>query len=256
MIPLLLAGALQVAAAGSGMAPEEAPEIDTVSWKGSLGAAASVEIDNPRGDVRLRGVDGEEVELVAKLQRLGPPARRAEVDVTPAGDRLRVRVRVPEGPRGRFEDRVDLVVLVPRRAAVAAHAGFGRLEARGLGGRLEASTDSGDLALDLAAAASVRSVSGRIEAQLARGALAAGVELSSGAGVVRAELARDAAGRIEVRTRDRVLFDIALPFRRAPAAGAVRGRVGEGPGHLAIEAGGEVQVLWARAAGGAAGARP
>jgi len=259
VIPLVLAGVLGLAAAPATTAPPVDPVVDTVRWSGALGATGRVEIDNPRGAVRLRGGQSEEVELLAKVQRLGSPGRRAAVDVAPEGDRLRVRVHLPEGARGRFEDRVDLVVVLPRRTAVVARGGFGRLEARGLAGPLEASTESGEIALDLAGGARVHSISGRIEARLARAALAAGVELGSRAGAVRVELARDAEGELEVRSRDRILFDLVLPFRREAASGGpspVRGRIGEGTGRLAIEAGGEIQIVWARAAAPVPGGAP
>lgn len=248
MLPLLLAGLVRLAAAEPVAA--STPVIETARWSGPLPGAAGLDVDNPRGDLRLRGADGDQVELVAELQRLGPPERRARLDVAPDGDRLVVRVLVPDGERLRLEDRVDLVLLLPRRAAVTARVGFGRLEARGLTGRLEASSSSGALALDLAGPARARSISGAIEAQVDRAALAAGVELASGAGGVRVELARDAEGEIEIRSRDRILFDLALPFRRQSApsgAPPVRGRIGRGGGRLAVEAGGEIQLLWARA---------
>lgn len=252
MIPLLLAGFVRLA--GAEPAPA-APAIEMVRWSGALPAAGGIEIDNPRGDLRLRGAEGEGVELVAEVQRLGPPARRAQVDVTPDADRLRVRVSVPEGGRGRLEDRVDLVILVPRRAVVGARVGFGRLEARGLVGRLELETASGALALDLGGAARAHSVSGPIDARVAPAAMAAGVELASGAGRVRVELDRAAEGEVEIRSHDRILVDLALPFRREPApdgGSTVRGRVGGPAGRLRIDAGGEVQLLWARAAAGPA----
>ena len=257
MIPLLLLGVARLAAAQPPPSVAPAPAIETVRWSGELGERDAIEIDNPRGDLRLRGAEGEGVELVAAVQRLGPPTRRARLEVTPNGDRLRVRVSVPEGERGRLEDRVDLVVLLPRRASVVARVGFGRLEARGLTGSLDLATVSGALALDLGGGARARSVSGALEVFVARGALAAGVELASGAGPVRVELDRAAEGAVEIRARDRILLDQALPFRREEAGDPehrMRGRVGAGAGRLSIEAGGEVQLLWARA--GAVRAEP
>jgi hypothetical protein len=223
------------------------PRIDGWSWRGALPAGALVRVENLAGDLRVRGVDGGEVEVAAVLQRLAPEAGAARIEVSEAGGELRIRVVAPS-VGGARRDRVDLAVLLPRRAAIAARVGNGRLEARGVEGRLELESEHGPLEARPAATGRLRTGGGAVEVELAAGR-EIDLELVT-AGPARIAIPRAASLRIEARSRDRILLDVNLEVARDPASSdaTLSGRLGAGTGRLRVVAAGELALLAAGAA--------
>lgn len=132
----------------------------------------SVEISNVAGRVEIQGWDRAEIAVTG---RLGEDVERLEF--TSTGGRAVVRVMVPKGGSYQSDSAAELVIRLPARSAVSARVVSADLVSRGVVGRLE-----------------VQSVSGNIEADVARDA-----RLNSVSGDVRVGT-RPEGGRLEVRT--------------------------------------------------------
>ncbi len=151
---------------GAGL-PEHAEE---QTQEFHLDDGASVLIDNPLGDVKVAGVDGETATVFVKktvwgvrTEELLGHAAKIEVSLHGTDSRLDVKVSLPDA----FHDGVaDIEVKVPRSANVRVTTRFGHANLKELNGRSEAVTTSGSLTLtDLGGDARGETASGDLRLQ-------------------------------------------------------------------------------------------
>jgi hypothetical protein len=190
----------------------------TVDQKLAADPQGRVEITNVAGRVEIQGWDRAEIAVTGTL---GQDVER--LDFTSAGGRAEVRVVLPKSGRRMNDGAADLVIRVPARSAVAASVVSANLVSRGVFGRQQIQSVSGDVEADVVGDARVNSVSGDVR------------------------LAANDTGRLEVRT---VSGDIVVSGR---AGGEVqvnsvsgdarltfgtlnRGRFGSVSGDLTVEA--------------------
>jgi len=101
-----------------------------------------VAIDNPWGEINIRGRDEREVGIHAVIQRLPPRFDEAQMRSHRDGDTLRIEVVLPAGGT---TGRADLAVYVPNDIALALTTRDGRIAAKRRAGAIEARTDSGEI---------------------------------------------------------------------------------------------------------------
>ena len=129
---------------------------------------ARVAIDNPWGEINVRGRDEREVGIHAVIQRLPPTFPRVKFASHRVGDTLRIDVVLAganlaadgETPHA----RVDIAVYVPSDLALALSTRDARIAATRRRGAIEATTDSGEIHASSLGALNLRSRSGQIRA--------------------------------------------------------------------------------------------
>jgi len=167
-----------IAALIVGAVSTAAQDLDRFSWKGPIGEAGMLRIENPFGDVRLRhGGDAGEVEVAAVLQQLRPDGVHLKTQIIEREDALIVTVvwaskpgvEAPERPEG-DRSRADLAVLVPAGSKVVVDAPIGLVETRGVHGDVDLRTSTGDIRIHKHfGAVSASSETGSIQAVLLTG---------------------------------------------------------------------------------------
>jgi DUF4097 and DUF4098 domain-containing protein YvlB len=116
-----------------------------------------IEISNVAGRIEVQGWDRAEIAVSGSL---GADVERLEF--TSAGGRAEVRVVLPRNGRYVDDGDADLVIRVPARSAVTASVVSADLVSRGVVGRQEIQTVSGDVEADVTGDARVSSVSGDV----------------------------------------------------------------------------------------------
>jgi len=87
---------------------------------------ASIRIDNPHGDVRVRVVEGLKMGVYATIQRIGEAPLDPRIEIDRDGTQASLTVRYPSAGPG----RVDLAVFVPERLAIDVQTSSGLAQVR------------------------------------------------------------------------------------------------------------------------------
>lgn len=126
-----------------------------------------IAIDNPWGEINVRGRDEREVGIHAVIQRLPPQFRKATLRSRRDGDTLRISVELDGAPADANAAppvRADIAVYVPGDLALAMSTRGGRISAKKRAGAIEATTDSGEIQASSFSRLNLRSRSGQIRA--------------------------------------------------------------------------------------------
>lgn len=171
-----------------------------------IGASGSFSLNNVSGDIRIRGVDGDEVVVEARSERgrgdfLPLVVRRGESSLS-----IEIEQRGPLlfGLGWRNVPGIDFDISVPRGARVDVSSVSSDIEARGLIGDQEYKSVSGDIALDdEAGRVGLTTVSGDVRLT-ARDTVEPRVATTSGdvqiaARQIRALSARTVSGDLQLR---------------------------------------------------------
>ena len=166
-----LALTLAACATSAPHAPEPAHDagvrIERVDREFDLGdGVMRVAIDNPFGEINVRGRDEREVGIHAVVQRMAPGFYGAEIHGRREGDTLRIGVSL-EGALVSSETRpmrADLAVYLPGDLALELSTRDGRIDAKRRPGPIEATTDSGEIHAASLVRLSLKSTSGQIRA--------------------------------------------------------------------------------------------
>ena len=125
-----------------------------------------VAIDNPLGEINVRGRDEREVAIHAVVQRMPPVFPKAEFRSRRDGDTLHIEV-VVDGASASADHasaRADLAVYVPGDLALALTTREARIAVSRRAGAIEATTDSGEIHAASRGRLELHSRSGQIRA--------------------------------------------------------------------------------------------
>ncbi len=196
-----------------------AEDFQRFSWKGPIGEAGMLRVENPFGDVRLRhGGDSGEVEVAAVMQQLRPDGVHLETKVFEIEGALFVTVvwaskpgvevlPRPEGDRS----RADLAVLVPSGSKIVVDAPNGLVETRGVHGDADFRTRTGDIRIHRHfGAVSASSETGLIEAVLLTGETDQSQIFESLTGSIEVWVRADAKHRATVTTSGAITTDFTM----------------------------------------------
>jgi hypothetical protein len=130
------------------------------------GGVTRIAIDNPWGEINIRGRDEREVGIHAVTQRMPPDFPKVDFRSTRDGDTLRIEVVVAGAKPGADPkpSRADIAVFVPGDIALALSTRDGRIGAKRRAGPIEATTTSGEIQASSFAQLKLRSDSGQIRA--------------------------------------------------------------------------------------------
>ncbi|MET0230941.1 MAG: hypothetical protein ABW186_08440, partial [Rhodanobacteraceae bacterium] len=126
-----------------------------------------IAIDNPWGEINLRGRDEREVGIHAVIQHLPPAFAEVKFESHRDGDTLRIVVVVAGGAKPDATPRparADLAVYVPNDLALALSTRDGRIAAKRRAGAIEATTTSGEIQASSYGRLTLKSDSGQIRA--------------------------------------------------------------------------------------------
>jgi DUF4097 and DUF4098 domain-containing protein YvlB len=128
----------------------------------SIPANATVDIENPRGDVSITGGDGNSIEVQAHEEAFA----NSDNDAKSIWDSEMPKSTVSGGTvliksDGSNKGRVNLTITLPRTARVTVNESHGEVTATGLGAGITANVPHGELHLN--------SITGPVEAHLDRG---------------------------------------------------------------------------------------
>lgn len=260
-LPLALAGFLPSAALAAAVQDAGAWLVERNEVRHEVAEHRAVTVRNPWGNVVVRPGDEEELLVLSLAQRHRDDPRVSAVTFGEEGDSVVVRVEYPEiaiaEPVGEWERRrVDLTVLVPPESSLTVvtedddievkgvHGPFSATSVRGairalVGGRVEASTEHGELAV-----------------HFLNTAWSGPSRLTTRTGPITAELPAGGAARVSFRTSGSLTTDYSVTIDRDPASGLKTGTaaVGEGGPVLAIESDrGPVTLMASPVPEGAAG---
>ncbi len=127
--------------------PEHDQDQEVVNLQ--IPANASVQIENPRGDVSVTAGEGDSLQVQAHQVAYASSDEEAKkvfeaeaVHVTVSGNAVVIR------SQGNDKGRMNLVIALPKSAHVQLNAGHGDVAAAGLGNGLDASAGHGDVQLN------------------------------------------------------------------------------------------------------------
>ena len=128
-----------------------------------------IAIDNPWGEINVRGRDEREVGIHAVIQRMPPGFPRVEFKSRREGDTLRIEVVVAgvaanADPGAAPPARADLAVYVPGDLALGLATRAGRIAATRRAAAIEARTESGEIHASSLGRLDLKSNSGQIRA--------------------------------------------------------------------------------------------
>jgi hypothetical protein len=195
--------------------------LEPFEWHGSLGAGRLLSVRNPYGDVRARRSEGADIAVYAVMQRHRDDPREWKIAITAAGDDLAIEVvfaagTVPaDAAAGWGPRRVDMTVYVPAGARLQAETTAGLIEAKRLGGDVQARTAAGEIVITTSGNVDARSEEGRIRYSFLDSQWVGSARLVTRSGDIKVTLPRGANVALAIDTRGEISTDGAL----APSAG-------------------------------------
>ena len=244
LIPIILLAGCSTAPRAPPRAPAPPYVIERVDRTHSLGEGrVRVRIDNPWGNVNVRGIARRELVVHAVVQRIGEKPERERIEL--GGDARSAELRIGFERAGRDcarrqavgerVGRVDLAVFVPHDVALEVVAGCdGAITTDLVRGDLVARTESGGISAAATGRVELASATGRIRAWLAletreaSSVNSAGPVIATLPAAARATIAARACGGF--RTRELVLRE--TPARDGCATGVAV--LGEGGAELSV----------------------
>jgi hypothetical protein len=201
-------------ASGDESVPDEFSRKDSAQWFETVEPGQAVRVVNLFGDVYSRfGGYENRVEILATSQRLEVELPELEVRFARGDDGLDITVgfagEADEATETR--DRIDLVVFVPKDAALDARTGDGLIDVKKLKSDVVASSRKGDLRINsVEGRVSAKTARGDITATLATGATTERQDLTTETGDIEVWLGEDADMNVSVATSGEISTDFSL----------------------------------------------
>jgi hypothetical protein len=220
------------------------------SWQGQIQPGQNVEVRGVSGSIDAGPSTSGQVEVSAiKTGRKSDP-REVRIVVVPHAGGVTVCALYPDtdgepneckpgGGRNSSRDNdvnVQFTVRVPAGASFTGRTVNGSIEARDLDGRVALNTVNGDVKIDTASYASVKTVNGSITARLGRADWQDALELKTVNGSITIHLPGTVATDVTAKTvSGQILSDFPITIREAGKR-SLKGSIGGGGGRaLALE---------------------
>jgi hypothetical protein len=230
---------------GPGLVSVAADQFQRFSWRGPIGEAKALKVENAFGDVRLRfGGDAGQVEVAAVMQQLRKDGvhletRTEDIDgvlVISVGWTTKPGMTIPMRPEGDLS-RVDLAVLVPSGSLINVETVHGLVESRGVHGDAHFVTETGDIRIHRHfGTVSASTKSGGIEAVLLTGETGEDQSFESLTGSIEIWVGADAKLDVTMKTSEAITtdFSVKIEYRDDEEPGKIARAVigGGGPGLL------------------------
>lgn len=203
----------------------------------TLAAGGHLFIENVLGDIKIKGVKGDSIEVVGK--RKGDDLDQIEILDSSSEYRIDIRLRPPQFPAGNA--RIDFEVRVPESVEYNFTRIFsfsGNIDITGVAGRLSAESFRGNVALkDVKGLVNASSFSGNIKADLGKAQRRNNMRFSSVSGNIDVAAPADLDAVVDITCSSgllRIDFPLEIQELRYGPARSARGRLGEGMQTLRI----------------------
>ena len=234
---LLLAGLAAVPSFGTEIPKLEDWTIESSSETFATGGVAVLEVDQALGDVRIKGVEVDEVTVTMTAQRHRDDPRRPTIRRDGEGLSLAVAF-VETGPAGDAPEdetwsrrRIDIGVQMPKGLDLVVRTGSGRIEVEGVEGTVELSTETGDVFAEIERGGfQASSQQGAIRAKVMSTRSDQPVVMRSVNGSLWVQLLEGASAQVRVESSNLIATDYTMEIDRESGRRFKRGRatVGEG----------------------------
>lgn len=241
-VPRLLACLVLAVLAASVSSGTEIPKLEDWSIETSDEVFATegvtvLEMDQALGDVQIKGVEVDEVTVTMTAQRHRDDPRRPVL--RRAGEGLALVVAfVESGPSGDAPDaeawsrrRIDIGIQMPKGLDLVVRTRSGRIEVKGVEGKVELLTESGNVLAEIEASTfQASSQLGEIRAKVMSTRSDDPVTLRSTNGGVWVQLLEGASAAVEVESSGVISTDYSMEIDREAGRRHKKGRatVGEG----------------------------
>ena len=223
---------------------------DEFRWQGQIQPGQNVEVRGVNGGIEASPSSSGQVEIIAiKTGRKSDP-REVRIVVVPHAAGVTICAVYPdvdgepnecrpEGGRNSTRDNdvnVQFTVRVPAGASFTGRTVNGGIEARDLDGRVSLHTVNGDVQINTASYASVKTVNGSITARLGRADWQDSLEMKTVNGSITLHLPGTVATDVSAKTvSGQILSDFPITIREAGRR-SLKGTIGGGGGRaLALE---------------------
>lgn len=217
---------------------------DEFHWTGRLAAEKVLEIRNINGAIDATGTSGDQIEVNAV--KSGPDRDQVRVEVKEFADGVVICAVYPGNscdPEGGFHShtrnvhaKVEFTVRVPENLRFTARNVNGKVEAKGLGRYVDASSVNGSVEVATASWAKVSSVNGTVRVRMGRADWPGSLKISTVNGSVYLELPASLSADVHFRTVNGH-FDSDFPLTVQGRFGrrSVDGRIGNGGRELDVD---------------------
>ncbi|MBZ0113310.1 MAG: hypothetical protein K8J08_12685 [Thermoanaerobaculia bacterium] len=187
--------------------------------------ADRVVIMNPFGSVRLRRGDDGEIRMVSNLQWIDSDRPALEISRKEGAESIEVVAVSPE-PSGTHRRQVDLTLFVPAASSVSVQTTDGLIDARGLLGLLDLTSERGDLYLRGCGLSTTKTAHGATHLIFRTVEWTGVVKAESTSGEVRVELPHGTSVPTRIATRGEITSDYSIQIERSDASQLKIGLVG------------------------------
>lgn len=241
---LLLSAALVAAAAGLLPAyPAASSEIPAAEdWLIEHGrvlydleGVERLEVIQRFGDVRIKGIDGDQIVVTFAVQRhREDPRGPAFQTVVEEGTRRLVPgfelLEIEDHPDWQRR-RIDIGIDLPRQVALSVTTDDGLIDVAELEAGAQLTSSSGEIRFEGAGALEARSEHGRVRALVRSTATTAAFSVSSLTGNITAWLLKGADAELHIETHGTIATDYSIDIEREPGRRHKRARAITGRGH-------------------------
>lgn len=189
--------------------PDPQVWIDGPRWTVSLPSEKFLRVLNPLGDIRARKAGGDELTVLAIVQRFSIDQKDAKVEIRESAAGVEVVTRYPSAEKKPQSDlsrgRIDLTLLVPAGRTFDLQTASGLLESKGIERNVKARTDSGRIRITSSLKVSAQSETGSMLVVLRDPGKERSAELSTKSGEIRLDYLRSDSIALEATTRGKII---------------------------------------------------
>jgi hypothetical protein len=198
---------------------------DRSRWQGSIAVGGTVAIRNHHGNVYLRVVPGDQVEVLAAIQHEAgdPEPPEARVEAVEGGVEVVVRLNAKKGGTAPYE-RVDLTVFVPPDSPLEVQTTAGDIEAKGFAAAGEYESETGDILVFSSGAIRAKTDRGAIVARLDGDDWQGARSFETVTGDIEVRLPSTASAAVELRTTGLISTDFSIEIDRPEGSRRKHGR--------------------------------
>jgi len=144
---------------------DTAYELVRLDWEGKLKAGGTLILDNRWGDIRLRQAGGDSITFHAVMQKIGQPAKTAELKVEKEGNNVTLRIVYPDDqqPQNPKEGRVDAALLIPTGIHLEVIADKGKVSSKKMEIPIKLKVTENAATLKTSAPVNIDSTSGKVD---------------------------------------------------------------------------------------------
>ena len=189
-------------------------------WKHTVSDGQTFHLSNPWGDVRIRGGEGDRIQVSAVVQSQSEPS----VDLVWAGSDSELKATLDFGET-EPDGRVDVGIYLPETVAAVIETKDGALHVRGVHAHLDLRTEQGEVEVRTEGSVHIRTQSGAVYTQLKRTDSERASSIETLTGDIRLDLLEGARFSATLETRGLITTDYSIAIERQPGNTLKKGTI-------------------------------